>query len=138
LVWGRINERRGVFDAPIGRNPVHRKRMAVRRGGRPAVTEYEVIGEGDAVSYVRLYPKTGRTHQLRVHLAAVGHPIVGDPVYGGVRGDQGVPMIGRQALHAERIAFTHPRTGDRRSFKAPQPDDFAAARRACVCDLDKE
>lgn len=138
LVWGRLRERRGVFDAPIGRNPVHRKRMAVRRSGRAAVTEYEVIAEGHEATYVRLFPKTGRTHQLRVHLSAAGHPIVGDATYGGVRRDRGEPIIARQALHAERLAFSHPRTGERLKFRAKQPADFVAARRACVSDLDKD
>jgi 23S rRNA pseudouridine1911/1915/1917 synthase len=138
LVRGRMRDRRGVLDAPIGRNPGHRKRMAVRIGGRAAVTAYEVIATGKEVTYVRLFPRTGRTHQLRVHLAALGHPIVGDLVYGGGRGAQQAPIIGRQALHAERLTFAHPRTGERVSFKAAQPDDFVAARRACVFDLDKE
>jgi 23S rRNA pseudouridine1911/1915/1917 synthase len=133
-----MREHRGVLDGPIGRNPVHRKRMAVRSGGRAAVTEYQVIAAGPVVTYVRLFPKTGRTHQLRVHLSALGHPIVGDAVYGGVRRDRGVPIISRQALHAERITFTHPRTGERLSIKAPAPADFVAARRACVSDLDKD
>jgi len=137
LVHGRMRAQRGVLDAPIGRNPLHRKRMAVRIGGRAAVTAYEVIAAGRDVTYVRLFPKTGRTHQLRVHLTALGHPIIGDAVYGGSRA-QKESIIERQALHAERITFTHPRTGERVSFKARQPDDLVAARQACVFDLDKE
>jgi 23S rRNA pseudouridine1911/1915/1917 synthase len=137
LVRGRMPQARGVLDAPIGRNPVHRKRMAVRIGGRAAVTAYEVVAAGKAVSYVRLFPRTGRTHQLRVHLAALGHPILGDQVYGG-RSRKDDAIIGRQALHAERITFTHPKTGERVSFKARQPGDLVAARRACAFDLDKD
>jgi 23S rRNA pseudouridine1911/1915/1917 synthase len=132
LVWGRMPQGRGVLDAPIGRNPRDRKRMAVRSGGRAARTEYEVIAHGSEVTYVRLFPRTGRTHQLRVHLSALGHPIVGDPVYGGVRRRTGDPIINRQALHAECLVLTHPCTGERLSFRAPQPDDFIKARRACI------
>ena len=84
-VWGRMPRASGTIAAPIGRNPVHRKRMAVRQGGREAMTTYEVIERFDDVTFVRLHPKTGRTHQLRVHLAAIGHPIVGDAVYGRQR-----------------------------------------------------
>lgn len=138
LVWGRMRQRRGVLDSPIGRNPKDRKRMAVRAGGRAAVTEYEVVAQAGGVSYVRLFPRTGRTHQLRVHLSALGHPIVGDRVYGGVRGRTGGAIIDRQALHAERLTLTHPRTGERRSFTAKPPDDFLAACRACAFDLDKD
>lgn len=137
LVRGRMPSQRGVLDSPIGRNPIHRKQMAVRIGGRAAVTKYEVIAAGRDVTYVRLFPKTGRTHQLRVHLAALGHPIIGDAVYGGSRA-QKETIIARQALHAERITFTHPRTGERVSFKARQPDDLVAARQECVFDLDKD
>jgi 23S rRNA pseudouridine1911/1915/1917 synthase len=138
LVWGRLRQKRGTFDAPIGRNPVHRKRMAVRSGGRAAVTEYEVIAEGRQASYVRLVPKTGRTHQLRVHLAALGHPVIGDVVYAGARRRVSEPLIGRQALHAERIAFLHPKTARRVAYLAPEPEDFVAARHLCLDDLDKE
>lgn len=140
LVWGHLRQKRGTFEAPIGRNPVHRKRMAVRAGGRPAVTAYEVLAEGREVSYVRLFPRTGRTHQLRVHLSAHGHPIVGDPVYGGRRHAGGAAPIRRQALHAEHIAFTHPGTGRRVSFTAEEPADFAAARSVLLScgNLDKK
>lgn len=138
LVWGRLRQKRGTLDAPIGRNPTYRKRMAIRAGGRAAVTEYEVIAAGQKVSYVRLSPRTGRTHQIRVHLAALGHPIVGDAVYGGVRRRDADPLIHRQALHAERIVFTHPKTAERVSFAAPEAPDFASARRNYLSDLDKE
>jgi 23S rRNA pseudouridine1911/1915/1917 synthase len=137
LVWGRLRQPRGTVNSPIGRNPVQRKRMAVRPGGRDAVTDYQVIAQGREVSYVRLFPRTGRTHQIRVHLAALGHPIVGDAVYGGGR-RRPEPLIQRQALHAEAISFTHPKTGERVQFTAPEAPDFSRARRNYLIDLDME
>jgi 23S rRNA pseudouridine1911/1915/1917 synthase len=125
FVWGRPRAPRGIIAEPIGRNPLHRKKMAVRRSGRPALTTYEVCESGGGITMLRLFPKTGRTHQLRVHLAAIGHPIVGDRAYG--RG--GAAVIGRQALHAERISFRHPRTGARVTFTAPLAPDLAELRR---------
>jgi 23S rRNA pseudouridine1911/1915/1917 synthase len=132
FVWGRLRSQRGTIAQPIGRNPVHRMRMAVRRGGREALTDFEVLERFDELTLVRLFPKTGRTHQIRVHLAAVGHPIVGDTVYGGARNRGGRVLLQRQALHAERIAFTHPHTGARVCFAAPLPEDLAALRRLCA------
>ena len=132
VVWGRVRQRHGTISAPIGRNPVHRKRMTVRGGGREAVTTYEVIGGSDDVSMVRLFPKTGRTHQLRVHLAALGHPIVGDAVYGRSRGKAGSEHIDRHALHAERISFRHPHTGMQLNFAAPLAADLVPLWRRCT------
>lgn len=132
LVWGRLRTQRGTISEPIGRNPVHRTRMAVRRGGREALTAFEVIERFDEVTMVRLFPRTGRTHQLRVHLAAIGHPIVGDAVYGRARNRKGEVLIQRQALHAEQIVFLHPATGERMRFAAPLPPDLVALRRRCA------
>ena len=132
FVWGRVRSQRGTISEPIGRNPVHRKRMAVRRGGREALTAYEVVERYDEVTLVRLFPKTGRTHQIRVHLAAIGHPIVGDAVYGRSRVQSGRVLLSRQALHAARIVFTHPHTGARVAFTAPLPADLAALRESCA------
>lgn len=123
-VWGRLRLRRGTIAEPIGRNPVHRKRMAVRSDGREAMTTYEVIGAFDDVTLLRLFPKTGRTHQLRVHLAAIGHPIVGDAVYGRARRSIEAPLVSRQALHAERIRFQHPHSGKPATFTAPLAPDL--------------
>ena len=99
------------------------------RRGRPAETAYKVDAWSDSVSVVQLRPKTGRTHQLRVHLAAVSHPIVGDRVYGSVRAERRLPPamrgFGRQALHAQVIKFNHPRSGKTVTVRAPYPDDFA-------------
>jgi 23S rRNA pseudouridine1911/1915/1917 synthase len=131
-VWGRIRQQSGTVSQPIGRNPVHRKRMAVRAGGREAVTRFEVVERFAQVTFVRLYPRTGRTHQIRVHLAALGHPIVGDVVYGRARQhDLGAPMR-RQALHAEQIVFRHPQRGERVRFIAPVAADLHVLWQACA------
>jgi len=129
-VWGRLRSQSGRIAQPIGRNPVHRKRMAVRAGGRAAVTRFRVLQRGAHLTLLRLFPETGRTHQIRVHLASVGHPIVGDAVYGRAR-VEGRALIARQALHAERIAFRHPRTGGRVDVSAPWPADILAVQRCC-------
>ncbi len=128
FVWGRLRAASGTISEPIGRNPVHRMRMAVRRGGREAQTRFQVLEHCAEMTLVRLWPRTGRTHQLRVHLAAVGHPVVGDMVYGGARARRGRPLIARQALHAEKITFRHPSTLALLSFTAPLPADMVALR----------
>ncbi len=121
--WGRI-------EAPIGRDPHHRQRMAVLAGGREAVTEYHVLEQfahsmgpsaGD-YTLVEAEPRTGRTHQIRVHFASIGHPVVGDTVYGRRRPRLPVP---RQFLHAQRLEFKHPVTGQRLELEAPLPADLA-------------
>ena len=121
--WGRI-------EAPIGRDPHHRQRMAVLSGGREAITEYHVLEQfsrstGQAAgdySLVQAEPKTGRTHQIRVHFASIKHPVVGDAVYGRRRSSLPVP---RQFLHARQLVFKHPRTGQRMELEAPLPPDLA-------------
>jgi 23S rRNA pseudouridine1911/1915/1917 synthase len=125
LVWGVPRRRQGVVCEPIGRHPVHRQRMAVRAGGRPAVTRYEVLECFDGVALVRAFPETGRTHQIRVHLATIGHPVVADPLYARPRRETKIAMT-RQALHAEAIRFRHPTTGESLELRAPLTADFAA------------
>jgi 23S rRNA pseudouridine1911/1915/1917 synthase len=122
LVEGRVKPQKGVIDAPIGRHPRHRKRMAVVENGRDARTRYRVLREVDGRSLVEAQPKTGRTHQIRVHLASIGHPVVGDTLY-GKRSD----VFARQFLHAQRLAFRHPRTGERMELEAPLAEDLQRA-----------
>jgi len=124
LVEGRVEPGEGVIDAPIARHPRHRKKMAVVAGGREACTRYRVLREVGGRSLVEARPETGRTHQIRVHFASIGHPIVGDAVYG--RGRRESP-VRRQFLHAQRLAFRHPRTGERLELEAPLAEDLAEA-----------
>jgi 23S rRNA pseudouridine1911/1915/1917 synthase len=122
LAKGRLAPPEGVIEAPIGRDPRQRKRMAALPDGRPAQTEYRVLAVAGDYSWVEARPRTGRTHQIRVHLSAVGHPVAGDVVYG--RRDRRVPRL---ALHAWRLAFDHPASGERAAFVAPLPPDLATA-----------
>jgi len=120
LVRGKL-ARAGTVDAPIGRDPAHRTRMAVVRGGKPAVTHYRVRKALAAHTLLECRLETGRTHQIRVHLASIGHPIEGDRVYGG----RAKPAFPRQALHAWKLEFDHPASGKPVAFEAPLPQDFA-------------
>jgi 23S rRNA pseudouridine1911/1915/1917 synthase len=135
LVYGSPPQQRGTIDAPIGRDPRERKRMTVVAGGRAAVTDYEVVEQHRYVSLLRCTLRTGRTHQIRVHLKHLGHPIVGDPVYSGPQW-RGIPdkkvqkvlaSIGRQALHAAKLTLPHPLSGETMTFEAPMPEDMAKA-----------
>ncbi|HET7088315.1 MAG TPA: RluA family pseudouridine synthase [Anaerolineae bacterium] len=125
LVEGRLAPRVGIVDAPIARDRVHRRRMAVSADGRPSRTRYKVIRylrlAEAAYSFVEAHPETGRTHQIRVHLAWLGHPLVGDTLYG--RRKPALP-IGRQFLHAARLTLRLPSTGEERTFESPLPDDL--------------
>jgi 23S rRNA pseudouridine1911/1915/1917 synthase len=125
----------GTVDAPIGRHPVDRVRMAIREGGRGAVTHYRVAARFRGHTHVLCRLETGRTHQIRVHLASIRHPIVGDPVYGGrlavPKGAspaliEALRGFKRQALHAARLELVHPGHGERMSFEAPLAADFQA------------
>lgn len=120
LAHGRI-ARGGRIEAPIGRHPSRRTRMAVVARGRPAVTHYEVLERYADATLLRCRLETGRTHQIRVHLAALGHPLVGDPAYG--RRASRIPFA-RQALHAERLALVHPATRKTMSWQADPPQDI--------------
>jgi len=127
LVWGRPEASTGVVDAPIGRSTRDRTRMAVVGSGRPARTHYEVVETRDepVTSLLRCRLETGRTHQIRVHLSAIGHPLVGDRAYGGDR--EGLPdgvRLDRPFLHAAHLSFEHPASGRRMEFEAPLPPDL--------------
>jgi 23S rRNA pseudouridine1911/1915/1917 synthase len=125
LVHGAVRPDEGTIDAPIGRHPRRRTKMAVVAGARHAVTHYRVVERFAWGTLVDARLLTGRTHQIRVHFASQGHPVVGDAVYGGRR-LRGGPDASRQLLHAYRLAFEHPFTGAKLEFDAPLPDDFAA------------
>jgi 23S rRNA pseudouridine1911/1915/1917 synthase len=117
-----------VVDAPVGRHPVQRTTMAIVASGKPARTHVDVLERHGATTLVRCRLETGRTHQIRVHLASIGHPLVGDPVYGrdrAARLPQTLRAFPRQALHAERLALVHPITRRERKWSSPLPDDFA-------------
>ncbi len=125
LVWGEPPPS-GRIETLIGRHPVHRKKMAVLKlGGRTAVSNYETLERFDEVALVRVRIETGRTHQIRVHMAHIGHPIVGDTVYSRARRHTLPEKPERQMLHATRLAFNHPETGKRLSFEAPLFEDIS-------------
>ena len=127
LVWGSVEGSKGVIDAPLARSIRDPQRMAVRAGGRRAVTRYEVearASEPADVTLLRCRLETGRTHQIRVHLKAIGHPVVGDDRYGR----RGPIRLARPFLHAVTLAFDHPSSGERMRFSSPLPADLAAVR----------
>lgn len=135
--WGHLNESPLIVDAPIGRDPRDRKRMAVLDDGRDATTRFEVTERWSRVDLLRVALKTGRTHQIRVHLAHLGHPVVGDATYGvgwvkGLGGptrrwvDELARRTPRQFLHAAELVFAHPESGEVMQFKAELPEDLAA------------
>ncbi len=127
LVWGEPQADAGVLTQPIGRDPVHRKRMSVRSlTGRPAETHWRVVQRFGSASLLHLTIKTGRTHQIRVHCAALGHPVLGDTVYGGRRIRKSPPLP-RQMLHAWQLGISHPESGLPLRLEAPVPTDMAAA-----------
>ncbi|HYN21030.1 MAG TPA: RluA family pseudouridine synthase [Thermoanaerobaculia bacterium] len=131
IVYGEPKPPAGRIDAPIGRHPTRRKEMAVRLGARPARTGYQTLTAREGVALVELDLATGRTHQIRVHLKHLGHPLVGDSVYGEARW-KGLPKpiqgrlrdFPRPALHAWRLAFRHPLDGRSLAFEAPVPEDL--------------
>jgi len=133
VVHGLPRPRTGTIEAPIGRDPVHRKRMSVRAPrGREARSSYEVVEALDGAALLRVRIHTGRTHQIRVHLASIGHPVAGDATYGGTRtpssrragAREALAALRRPALHAAVLAFTHPATAERLRFASPLPADL--------------
>ena len=119
LAHGRVSPAEAVIDAPIGRDPGNRKRMAITQNGREAVTRYKVVNWYAAHTLVEVMPTTGRTHQIRAHFAALGHPLVGDATYG-----KAYAGLERHFLHASRLGFRHPRDGGYREFWAELPEEL--------------
>jgi 23S rRNA pseudouridine1911/1915/1917 synthase len=144
FVWGAPERPKGTIDKPLGRHPHARDKMAVRTGGRAAVTHWEVLerypgSDGAPVaSLIACRLETGRTHQIRVHLAAIGHPLIGDATYGGgfktkasrlgVGAQAAVEALGRQALHAYLLTVEHPARGENLEFRSELPDDLRRLR----------
>lgn len=123
IVHGNLKEEEGTVNAPIGRHPVDRKKMAVNeRCGRNAVTHYRVLERFGSFTYLECRLETGRTHQIRVHMASIGHPLLGDDVYGPSRCP--IPGLTGQTLHAMTLGFIHPETGTYMEFEAPLPEYF--------------
>jgi 23S rRNA pseudouridine1911/1915/1917 synthase len=136
IVFGQLPEE-GQVDAPVGRHPTHRKKMSARpRKGREARTQWRVLERFRSFNLAEFRLQTGRTHQIRVHLSSIGHPILGDPLYGGRKRlasvaplllRQGLLRLKRQALHAASLGFVHPVTGDVLKFSSPLPEDIREA-----------
>ena len=122
IVYGRIMEEEGTVNAPIGRHPTDRKKMAINeKNGKPAVTHYKVLERFDKYTYIECQLETGRTHQIRVHMTSIGHPLLGDEVYGNAK----FPFkLEGQTLHAMTIGFIHPTTGEYVEYEAPLPEYF--------------
>lgn len=130
VVLGGFREEEGTVSLPIARHPTDRKKMAVNHlNGRPAVTHWKVLARYPGYTHIQCRLETGRTHQIRVHMAAQGHPVLGDPVYGGAR--KGFPELAGQCLHARRLTFRHPRTGETLTVECPLPDYFQAVLTRC-------
>ena len=124
IVWNNLSEDEGKIDAPIGRHPIDRKRMAVNyKNGKSAVTHYKVLERFGKYTYIECTLETGRTHQIRVHMTSIGHPLIGDTVYGSDR--QPFKTQG-QVLHAKVFGFVHPTTGQYMEFETPLPEYFEA------------
>lgn len=137
IVWGKFKQETGTIDAPLGRSKSDRKKVAVVADGKNAVTEYEMIEQFDYLSFVKLHLRTGRTHQIRVHLSHIHHPVFGDETYGGreivISGIEGkkkaevknlLEMMPRQALHAKKLGFIHPTTKKMMRFESELPGDM--------------
>lgn len=129
IVTGHLPSDRGTINAPIARHPIDRKKMAVVAGGREAITHYEVLRDYSSFCHARLQLETGRTHQIRVHLSHIGHPIIGDTVYGGGKTQferAHAKYLSGQCLHAKELSFPHPRTKEIMHFEVDFPSEFSA------------
>lgn len=122
IVWGRVSQDEGVIDAPIGRHPMDRKKMAInQKNGKRAVTHYRVLERFEKFTYIECRLETGRTHQIRVHMTSIGHPLLGDEVYSNAKSPY---KVDGQTLHAMTLGFIHPSTKEYVEFEAPLPEYF--------------
>lgn len=122
IVWGRVSRDEGVIDAPIGRHPTDRKKMAInQKNGKRAVTHYQVLERFEKFTYIECRLETGRTHQIRVHMTSIGHPLLGDEVYSNAKSPY---KVDGQTLHAMTLGFIHPSTKEYIEFEAPLPEYF--------------
>ena len=128
VVYGKLKTSEGIVNAPIDRHPVKRKQMAIVAGGREAVTHYEVLEELNGFSYLKLKLETGRTHQIRVHMAHIGHPVAGDDVYGPKKV---ISYLDGQCLHAKKVGFIHPKTHKYMEFDSELPEYFEDFLKRC-------
>ena len=124
LVHGHLESPNGTIDAPVGRDPHHRTRQAVNANGRPALTHYEVVREVGQFSFLKIRLETGRMHQIRVHMTAIGHPVAGDQTYGK---QPGIENLKRQFLHASKLMFLHPISSEKLSITSTRPEDLKSA-----------
>lgn len=131
LVEGNLSQDEGRIEAAIARSKKDRKKMAVDPEGREAITEWTMLARGRGVTLLDVHILTGRTHQIRVHMKHIGHPVCGDPIYGSPKGAK----VSRLMLHAYSLAFTHPRTGERMVFTAPLPEEFLRGLRSSGIEL---
>ena len=123
IVIGTLPEAEGTIEGPIGRHPIDRKKMAINeKNGKPAITHYKVLAYLNGFTYVQFKLETGRTHQIRVHMASIGHPLLGDELYNGK--NSRFKQLQGQTLHAKNIGFAHPKTGEYKEFEAPLPEYF--------------
>lgn len=123
IVCGVVKDDEGTIEGPIGRHPTERKKMAINdKNGKPAITHYKVLKRFEKYTYMQFKLETGRTHQIRVHMASIGHPLLGDPLYGS--GKSSFKHLQGQTLHAKTIGFIHPTTGEYMEFSAPLPEYF--------------
>lgn len=123
IVIGTLPEAEGTIEGPIGRHPIDRKKMAINeKNGKPAITHYKVLAYLNGFTYVQFKLETGRTHQIRVHMSSIGHPLLGDELYNGK--NSRFKQLQGQTLHAKNIGFMHPKTGEYKEFEAPLPEYF--------------
>jgi len=128
VVYGNVKNDKGTINAPIDRHPKKRKQMAIVEGGREAVTHYEVVERLNGFTYLKLKLETGRTHQIRVHMSYIGHPVAGDDVYGPKKV---ITKLGGQCLHAKKVGFIHPKTNEYIEFESDLPQYFTEFLKGC-------